>query len=126
MIRRPPRSTRTDTLFPYTTLFRSGGCRKARPAASHDLWRRRRLLFREDADRGAAQGGARRNPAAPPRASADRGGGDARGTRSASDLEARAGYVDADGQAARLLSSAAFGRFHHRVETARHPDPRIG
>src|SRR3546814_14049385 len=30
MIRRPPRSTRTDTLFPYTTLFRSstpGGLR---------------------------------------------------------------------------------------------------
>src|SRR3546814_19217653 len=27
MIRRPPRSTRTDTLFPYTTLFRSrNGC----------------------------------------------------------------------------------------------------
>src|SRR3546814_12051963 len=25
MRRRPPRSTRTDTLFPYTTLFRSGG-----------------------------------------------------------------------------------------------------
>src|SRR3546814_8711872 len=34
MIRRPPRSTRTDTLFPYTTLFRSrGGWRKWR----HDL-----------------------------------------------------------------------------------------
>src|SRR3546814_5629748 len=29
MIRRPPRSTRTDTLFPYTTLFRS-----------YDAWRR--------------------------------------------------------------------------------------
>src|SRR3546814_14160835 len=30
MIRRPPRSTRTDTLFPYTTLFRSpGGARIA-------------------------------------------------------------------------------------------------
>src|SRR3546814_8339414 len=29
MIRRPPRSTRTDTLFPYTTLFRSES--KARP-----------------------------------------------------------------------------------------------
>src|SRR3546814_7734572 len=29
MIRRPPRSTRTDTLFPYTTLFRSL-CRSAR------------------------------------------------------------------------------------------------
>src|SRR3546814_12550569 len=26
MIRRPPRSTRTDTLLPYTTLFRSGRC----------------------------------------------------------------------------------------------------
>src|SRR3546814_1717285 len=26
MIRRPPRSTRTDTLFPYTTLFRSSSC----------------------------------------------------------------------------------------------------
>src|SRR3546814_1386757 len=25
MIRRPPRSTRTDTLFPYTALFRAGG-----------------------------------------------------------------------------------------------------
>src|SRR3546814_9773067 len=25
MIRRPPRATRTDTLFPYTTLFRSSG-----------------------------------------------------------------------------------------------------
>src|SRR3546814_4234545 len=28
MIRRPPRSTRTDTLFPYTTLFRSKSNRK--------------------------------------------------------------------------------------------------
>src|SRR3546814_13085437 len=27
MIRRPPRATRTDTLFPYTTLFRSEGAR---------------------------------------------------------------------------------------------------
>src|SRR3546814_2344531 len=30
MIRRPPRSTRTDTLFPYTTLFRSIPARRAR------------------------------------------------------------------------------------------------
>src|SRR3546814_5386400 len=29
MIRRPPRSTRTDTLFPYTTLFRSNDDRKS-------------------------------------------------------------------------------------------------
>src|SRR3546814_2347671 len=28
MIRRPPRSTRTDTLFPYTTLFRSLAARE--------------------------------------------------------------------------------------------------
>src|SRR3546814_7952459 len=33
MIRRPPRSTRTDTLFPYTTLFRSGLARR-------EPWRR--------------------------------------------------------------------------------------
>src|SRR3546814_13646670 len=33
MIRRPPRSTRTDTLFPYTTLFRSiGRCLAIDPA----------------------------------------------------------------------------------------------
>src|SRR3546814_19647666 len=30
MIRRPPRSTRTDTLFPYTTLFRSAGGHRTR------------------------------------------------------------------------------------------------
>src|SRR3546814_20528094 len=34
MIRRPPRSTRTDTLFPYTTLFRS----KAVPEMVFDLF----------------------------------------------------------------------------------------
>src|SRR3546814_6926268 len=31
MIRRPPRSTRTDTLFPYTTLFRSDALLRHRP-----------------------------------------------------------------------------------------------
>src|SRR3546814_20548446 len=31
MIRRPPRSTRTDTLFPYTTLFRSDQFHKPIP-----------------------------------------------------------------------------------------------
>src|SRR3546814_20239340 len=36
MIRRPPRSTRTDTLFPYTTLFRSGIVQRGdRVARSH-------------------------------------------------------------------------------------------
>src|SRR3546814_9394974 len=33
MIRRPPRSTRTDTLFPYTTLFRSSALILGAPAA---------------------------------------------------------------------------------------------
>src|SRR3546814_3580764 len=33
MIRRPPRSTRSDTLFPYTTLFRSGSTGPAASAA---------------------------------------------------------------------------------------------
>src|SRR3546814_8897012 len=47
MIRRPPRSTRTDTLFPYTTLFRSGA----------QLPGRQRL----DVDREAAK----RSPVAP-------------------------------------------------------------
>src|SRR3546814_10209068 len=42
MIRRPPRSTRTDTLFPYTTLFRS--------PARRGWWRRR--LRAEGAERG--------------------------------------------------------------------------
>src|SRR3546814_4039975 len=37
MIRRPPRSTRTDTLFPYTTLFRSTETWPARIAAVTDL-----------------------------------------------------------------------------------------
>src|SRR3546814_12965349 len=37
MIRRPPRSTRTDTLFPYTTLFRSPGDAKAAAGGARDL-----------------------------------------------------------------------------------------
>src|SRR3546814_9596328 len=38
MIRLPPRSTRTDTLFPYTTLFRSlSACRSIRPSVKCGL-----------------------------------------------------------------------------------------
>src|SRR3546814_1434475 len=47
MIRRPPRSTRTDTLFPYTTLFRSQypdeldtGANKANSRVAENLYRR--------------------------------------------------------------------------------------
>src|SRR3546814_17226583 len=51
MIRRPPRSTRTDTLFPYTTLFRSssGGYSPVVHLASHlggkPIWREDILGF---------------------------------------------------------------------------------
>src|SRR3546814_4815622 len=38
MIRRPPRSTRTDTLFPYTTLFRSFPRPSFRESAHFDMW----------------------------------------------------------------------------------------
>src|SRR3546814_3772792 len=58
MIRRPPRSTRTDTLFPYTTLFRSAVAEAAQEfalderqvAALNDL--RRRLAERRESRRG--------------------------------------------------------------------------
>src|SRR3546814_7908202 len=68
MIRRPPRSTRTDTLFPYTTLFRSARHRRAardraaargarqsrlRPQGVGDEDGRRRQAFR-----GRCRGGA--------------------------------------------------------------------
>src|SRR3546814_20647711 len=42
MVRRPPRSTRTDTLFPYTTLFRSGfltqACHGFKSQKNDDGW----------------------------------------------------------------------------------------
>src|SRR3546814_10225725 len=50
MIRRPPRSTRTDTLFPYTTLFRS------LPGAGRDA--RRDQAIRPGQDRGRYHGAA--------------------------------------------------------------------
>src|SRR3546814_13860088 len=37
MIRRPPRSTRTDTLFPYTTLFRSPAVDAGRAAVARTI-----------------------------------------------------------------------------------------
>src|SRR3546814_2940331 len=47
MIRRPPRSTRTDTLFPYTTLFRSNSWfrAKVRPSSPDMASARRRGDF---------------------------------------------------------------------------------
>src|SRR3546814_1017086 len=58
MIRRPPRSTRTDTLFPYTTLFRSISRSRTLPpptpvtsakkAAVTNVWRRRTAISAPD------------------------------------------------------------------------------
>src|SRR3546814_12066294 len=45
MIRRPPRSTRTDTLFPYTTLFRSGLADASAGEVAADAARARELLL---------------------------------------------------------------------------------
>src|SRR3546814_20193721 len=42
MIRRPPRSTRTDTLFPYTTLFRS-----EETGETYSSWQRLKLRLAE-------------------------------------------------------------------------------
>src|SRR3546814_15650436 len=59
MIRRPPRSTRTDTLFPYTTLFRSlgdeagAGADRADPVAGQA----ERLGEAVELDDGVAPGG---------------------------------------------------------------------
>src|SRR3546814_7854174 len=45
MIRRPPRSTRTDTLFPYTTLFRSPGLSQHIEGQSASHPKRTAVLF---------------------------------------------------------------------------------
>src|SRR3546814_3867208 len=51
MIRRPPRSTRTDTLFPYTTLFRSRGAvaqlLQQYPVRPHTQGRFQKILCRD-------------------------------------------------------------------------------
>src|SRR3546814_20669796 len=77
MIRRPPRSTRTDTLFPYTTLFRSRpDCgarlgRESRRSAPAQQWRNDgrllRWLVRRHVSGAAVRG---RSEASPARAGA--------------------------------------------------------
>src|SRR3546814_9337771 len=55
MIRRPPRSTRTDTLLPYTTLCRSLAAAVAHELA-HNILRHRERLDAADVDRGLFKG----------------------------------------------------------------------
>src|SRR3546814_13444160 len=54
MIRRPPRSTRTDTLFPYTTLFRSQAVRHPRQRQHPLRDRAQALLVLQAEEHGAA------------------------------------------------------------------------
>src|SRR3546814_10641907 len=56
MIRRPPRSTRTDTLFPYTTLFRSTRAEGRRVRADRRGRRCRRLSRRRGGRRQGREG----------------------------------------------------------------------
>src|SRR3546814_3454021 len=55
MIRRPPRSTRTDTLFPYTTLFRSGAADMLRSERYAGLFRVDRAAHALEHDRFLAE-----------------------------------------------------------------------
>src|SRR3546814_8296361 len=54
MIRRPPRSTRTDTLCPYTTLFRSSSCTLAARQALRPSTSARSAAARAELHRAAA------------------------------------------------------------------------
>src|SRR3546814_19446466 len=92
MIRRPPRSTRTDTLFPYTTLFRS------RAPGAH--------AERHGAD--AARPGAR--GADPSGAAPDRAGGRERRRLRARDFRPALHLTHV--RLCRLLPPAEIGRAH--------------
>src|SRR3546814_16030827 len=56
MIRRPPRSTRTDTLFPYTTLFRSVGEEASLSLRSAFMLQETQHIVDLDAERRGAPG----------------------------------------------------------------------
>src|SRR3546814_18641898 len=61
MIRRPPRSTRSDTLFPYTTLFRSRLPRaEARRGAAANIGRWKAVIVDDAVRSGARRGGDQR------------------------------------------------------------------
>src|SRR3546814_16889524 len=96
MIRRPPRSTRTDTLFPYTTLFRSR--RAGLRAAQHPP------------PAGRGRGGERRRPLPP-------------AGRTARAVAAVAGDLRAGGPAAGLGTARPLRR---APTSARSAERRVG
>src|SRR3546814_5411394 len=124
MIRRPPRSTRTDTLFPYTTLFRSeravlsaatgAGGRSRGDAAAGRAAPGGAVRGQPDAARHAA--GRRRGDRPRPGGDADAADGDLRTVPAAEHLEAGAGAPDLPVPAARGVGRSAepgLGDGHH-------------
>src|SRR3546814_949650 len=92
MIRRPPRSTRTDTLFPYTTLFRSDRAAQRLPFPPALPFRRRALPARDakafgDGDRRGILPRGGGEPPAPGRARAAAAGHRERSEEHTSELQ---------------------------------------
>src|SRR3546814_14819502 len=104
MIRRPPRSTRTDTLFPYTTLFRSGTRRRASGRTRRGKDRGEGACRQGRAAPGIDRGGARR-PVEPRR---DRGRDG--GQRGACVADARTSRLAWPGRAASGEAGRGAGR----------------
>src|SRR3546814_11825489 len=116
MLRRPPRSTRTDTLFPYTTLFRSKRDPEAVRRFRRDDGRRCAVGSGGDGPESAARSGDRKSWACDRRL----------GHRLHGDRLARRG---ADGGSARRPDAAHDARAHSRfprcVEPVAHDDAAL-
>src|SRR3546814_19439501 len=99
MIRRPPRSTRTDTLFPYTTLFRSAPARVDRRVVPCGAPARLTVVRGNEA--------ALRIVAHQPAQMREQGGGHRAAHRNADAgaPESRAGFANGDRKSTRLNSS---------------------
>src|SRR3546814_4706716 len=89
MIRRPPRSTRTDTLFPYTTLFRSYAEKRSAPVRRRETgragrgYRDVRARLRRKPDQPRRISAARRRTAPTVRRDAERAGARSQSARPA-------------------------------------------
>src|SRR3546814_13263188 len=101
MIRRPPRSTRTDTLFPYTTLFRSPRIRATDRLQAEADARSARTQRQGHADRDRRADYRRRLGLSPPRAArcparAEEGPGAGWFSRARSELSGNARQLPGD------------------------------
>src|SRR3546814_11187966 len=108
MIRRPPRSTRTDTLFPYTTLFRSGrrdrravAGRQDSIAPDPDAHHRPRPVWTGTSGQTAPPGAGPSRPPVPPSSPPGREAGCCQVSRRRSPARATAGGGREDGKTSR-------------------------